>query len=207
MSIDKTQLESAVPFKYMDSVTEKSKLDDLVIDHKFLEKLRLGPQQWYDLELPTRHGDVINLRMRILTVREYMDVESEALKWIGAKTQLEQNSSLFAKEKAILTLERALSSHRMMSDSSYQINRATLEALSLETISFLMKAYGDLCYKYDISVDDVSDEEIMMMVDQLEKKSDLVSNLSRSHLEKVVVTLLKKCSEMSTQMANLLTGS
>jgi len=201
------KLNEVMKGKYPPTLNQKrAEIADSRLNVGFLESLRLGASQWHTVESQNRHGETITIYLRILTIREKREVDLAALEWFHSLPEYQRVPELYQIELAIQTLSKALTAHRTDSvGEQVQLNRETLEACTLEAIQFMISSYHDLCQKYNIGIDDTSPEEIEMMVEQLVKKPHLVSNLTRSQLERVALTSIQKSLETIQRMDNMFT--
>lgn len=153
---------------------------------EFLKKLRGGIDYWHMLQI----GDT-EIPVRLLSVKETMDVMRATHNWFLSLSEIERLPDLWPKKRAILTLVRALSSTPdSEGDHKFFITEETLERLEDQVFVNLFRAYSDLCEEFDISLDKITREEYVSMLEDLKKNRALAKNLSRSRMEQMFFHLL-----------------
>lgn len=169
-------------------------------DPEFLKKLRCGMDYWHILTI----GE-LELPVRLLSIKETMDVLKETQQWFNELPELQKLPDLWVKRQAVSTLLKALNSTPDDKEGhKYYVSLETLERLEDRIFITIFNAYSDLCEKFDASLDDMSDAEYKSVVGDLEGKPALVKNLSRLRLEQIVIRLLQDAISLKDSYVTLL---
>jgi hypothetical protein len=146
-----------------------------------------------------------DIPVRLLTVKEKMDIVAQSREWFLTLPELQREPVLLIKKQAILTLLAALRS----SDDSpkdahkYFMEEATLEKLDEVTFVQLFNEYNDIVQRYDLSLDNLSDSECAELHDHIKKNRQLVKELSRSQLEQAYLNLLDLATELKDSLSGV----
>lgn len=192
MTISRDQIVNATKKGDSDPrLSEEQKFNREMVDMSLFRKLRVGVDEMHLIDLFDDGNPDNMLPMRILSIKEIMDIEREVRSWYGELTEIQRTFSLQEKRTAILTLKHALSSSDLSEDHHYLMQIDTLEKLPYDSLVFLMTKYRDMCDKYNPNLEFLTEEEINVLVDELKKKPALMSSLSRSRLEQVLLRIIQ----------------
>lgn len=133
--------------------------------------------------------------MRLLTIGEEEAASMELAQWVkneitDKKIDLSLMTPVYVTKQAVLYLERALSSNPDVKNHELVISPDVLNRMPAVALLSLMEAYRDLEAKYNPNLDVMTLEEIDQYIDEIEKKSSLVTNLTSRKLRQIVVRLI-----------------
>lgn len=186
--------------------TTEQKHMDQMIDSKFFQKLRLGTDQYHEIDIVGEGNAEDIIMMRILSVREKMDIDREAYAWFGSLTVSEQKlgNLLIVPKIALLTLKKALSSYDSKSDYQYYANDETLERLPSNALKLLMAKYEDLEAMYNPDMDTMSKEEYNAYVEAFQGKPEAARSLPRTTLANLCINSLQETMSLRDNLSTLL---
>lgn len=171
------------------------------LDRNFLAKLRMGVDQWHYVDVKGEGIKEDMIPMRILSIKEVGNIELQALKEYGELLPSQQTFGWLEKRKGILTIKRALSSSPYSEgDYKYFASDETIEHLSIDMLTYLLIKYDEICSKFNLNLDELTEEEYRILSDELSKKPQLANNLSHARL-------VQMCQRLSQENLSLRANS